>query len=246
MITKKIVIALFGLASAATLISCTSSPASTQPKAAAAVGQSAAPADLKATYEGLAKSGGKVYTLDPKTSAVRIYVFRGGMATKLGHNHVLSAPQFDGFVHMPPGMESDARFDLAFRFDQLEIDNTEYRSGLGKAFSTVLNQAAIDGTRDHMLGEDNMQADRYPTIRIHSVQITGEAPRLAAKVQVEMHGQTREMWVPLSADIQPEHITVSGSFVLRQTDFGAQPYSVLGGLLAVKDEVVIDFKLSGS
>ena len=244
MFSKKIAIVLLGIASATTLISCSTSPAATSGKHTAA--QSTATADLKSTYSQLEKSGGKVYTLDPKTSAVRIYVFRGGLATKLGHNHVLSAPQFDGFVYLPPGLESDARFDLSFRLDQLEIDNTEYRSGLGKAFSTVLNQAAIDGTRDHMLGEDNMQADRFPTIRIHSLQITGESPRLAAKVQVEMHGQTREMWIPLSSDVRPDHLTVSGSFVLRQTDFGAQPYSVLGGLLAVQDEVVIDFKLAGS
>jgi len=244
MFSKKIAIALLGIISATTLISCSTSPAATSAKQTAA--QNAATADLKSTYAQLEKSGGKTYTLDPKTSAVRIYVFRGGLATKLGHNHVLSAPQFDGFVYMPPGLESDARFDLSFRFDQLEIDNTEYRSGLGKAFSTVLNQAAIDGTRDHMLGEDNMQADRFPTIRIHSLQITGESPRLAAKVQVEMHGQTREMWIPLSSDVRPDHLTVSGSFVLRQTDFGAQPYSVLGGLLAVQDEVVIDFKLAGN
>ncbi len=243
MFSKKIAIVLLGLISAATLISCTTTPATSHTASSA---QSSETADLKTTYAALEKSTGKVFTLDPKASSVRIYVFRGGLATKLGHNHVLSAPQFDGFVHMPPGMESNARFDLAFRLDQLEIDNTEYRSGLGKAFSTVLNQAAIDGTREHMLGEDNMQADRYPFVRIHSLQITGESPRLAAKVQVEMHGQKREMWIPLSADVRPDQLTVSGSFVLRQTDFGAQPYSVLGGLLAVQDEVVIDFKLAGN
>jgi polyisoprenoid-binding protein YceI len=96
-----------------------------------------------------------------------------------------------------------------------------------------------------MLGEDNMQADRFPFVRIHSLQITGEAPKFAAKVQVEMHGQTREMWVPLSVEGLPNRISVTGSFVLKQTDFGAQPYSVLGGLLAVQDEVPIEFKLIG-
>jgi hypothetical protein len=35
-------------------------------------------------------------------------------------------------------------------------------------------------------------------------------------------------------------------FVLRQTDFDAQPYSLLGGLLSVQDEVVLDFKLVGT
>jgi hypothetical protein len=32
--------------------------------------------------------------------------------------------------------------------------------------------------------------------------------------------------------------------VLRQSDFGIKPYTVLGGLLAVDDEVVIEFHLN--
>jgi hypothetical protein len=148
-------------------------------------------------------------------------------------------------VHLPASGENDARFDLEFRLDQLEIDNPAARNGLGKAFNSVLPPGAIEGTRDHMLGEDNLQAARFPFVRIHALQITGEYPKLAAKVQVEMHGQKREIWVPLSLSGLPENLAVSGSFVMRQTDFGAQPYSVLGGLLAVKDEVVIEFNLNG-
>lgn len=225
------------------LFSCTSTAPSTT-QAAAALQQPSSPTELKASYEKLASAGGKLYNVDPKTSAVKIYVFRGGMATKLGHNHVLSAPQFDGFVYLPQSGESDARFDLVFRLDQLEIDNPAYRSGLGKAFNSLLPPGAIEGTREHMLGSDNLQADRFPWVRIHAVQITGEYPRLAAKVLIEMHGQTREQWVPLSISGLPDKLGVSGSFVMRQTDFGAQPYSVLGGLLAVKDEVVIEFNLN--
>ena len=81
MFSKKIAIILLGIASATTLISCSTSPAATSAKQSAA--QNAASADLKSTYAQLEKSGGKVYTLDPKTSSVRIYVFRGGLATKL-------------------------------------------------------------------------------------------------------------------------------------------------------------------
>lgn len=226
-----------------TLFSCSSTAPSTT-QAAASLQQAGNPAELKASYAKLASAGGKVYTVDPKTSAVKIYVFRGGMATKLGHNHVLSAPQFDGLVYLPQSGENDARFDLVFRLDQLEIDNPAYRSGLGKAFNSLLPPGAIEGTREHMLGSDNLQADRFPLVRIHSVQMTGEYPKLAAKVLIEMHGQTREQWVPLSVSGMPDKLGVSGSFVMRQTDFGAQPYSVLGGLLAVKDEVVIEFNLN--
>ena len=53
------------------------------------------------------------------------------------------------------------------------------------------------------------------------------------------------MWVPLTVTGPPQYLQVQGSMVLRQTDFGVRPYSVLGGLLAVQDAVVVDFTLHG-
>ena len=222
--------------------SCTSISPPVRPVVASAPQTDGAP-NLDEVYASLGKADGKAFKLDPAASSVRIYAFRAGPAAKLGHNHVLSAPQFKGYYHLPATGPSSGRFDLEFRLDQLEIDNEAYRSKLGIAFAS---QDAIDGTRDHMLGKDNLQADRFPFVRVHSVEISGEAPRFAARVQIEMHGQTREMWIPLSVEGLPDRLEVSGSFVMRQTDFGAQPYSVLGGLIAVRDEVVIDFKLTGN
>ncbi len=245
MILKKIGIALLGLASVIILISCTTSSPAPRNDTAPAV-QHGEPANLKARYAELEKAGGKVYTLNPSTSAVRIYAFRGGLMSKLGHNHVLSAPKFTGFVHLPSGEAANARFDLEFRLDELEIDNPDYRSGLGKAFASVLRPVEIEGTRNHMLGEKNLQAERFPFVRMRSLQITGEAPKLAARVQVEMHGQKREMWIPLGVEGLPERLVATGSFILRQTDFGIQPYTLPAGLLSVKDEVVIEFRLAGA
>ena len=96
-----------------------------------------------------------------------------------------------------------------------------------------------------MRGSDNLEADRYPFVRIHSLSISGEAPKFAARVAVELHGVRRQLDVPLTVDGLPRRLSVSGSFVLRQSDFGAKPYSVLGGLLAVRDEVIVEFHLVG-
>ncbi len=205
----------------------------------------AASEPLAATYARLAQDGSRVFTLDPASSSVRIYVFRDGRAARLGHNHVLSAPRFAGFVSLPLTGAADARFDLEFRLDELEIDNSTHRTGQGAAFASVLSPEAIEGTREHMLGESNMQAARFPTVRIHCMRISGEAPHYAAQVAVQLHGTSRDMWIPLTVTGLPESLAVRGSFVLRQTDFGIHPYSVAGGLLAVKDEVVVDFSLSG-
>jgi YceI-like domain. len=233
---------LFGIATAIFLSSCTTVPP-IQPAAKVPLTQSDHRAKLKAAYAALGEAGGKVFILDPGQSAIRIYVFRGGRAAKLGHNHVLSAPRFTGFLYVPAAGVTNARFDLEFRLDQLEIDNPAYRSALGNAFASALTADDIDGVRKHMLGKDNLQADRFPVVSVHSLQIVGEPPKFAVKVQIEMHGQKREMWIPLSVKGLPDSVTVSGALVLRQSDFGVQPYSTLGGLLAVRDEVVIEFKL---
>ena len=202
-------------------------------------------ASLRAVYAQLANTGGKVMTIDPTASRVRIYVFRAGPAARLGHNHVLSVPQLAGFLLAPTGEASTARFDLAFRLDQLEVDNPDHRSSVGGAFASPLTAQDIQGTRDHMLGSQGLQADRYPLVHIHALQMTGESPQWAAHIQVDMHGQTHTSWVPLAVEAAPDHLSVTGSWVLHQSDFGIKPYAILGGLIAIQDAVIVEFKLIG-
>lgn len=235
-----------GVLVAAFVVVSTSSCTTDRAPAVPAQPAASAPApDLDQFYGHIGADAGQVFALDPATSKVRIFVFRDGRAARLGHNHVLSAPRFKGFALRAAGDVARSRFDLEFRLDELEFDLPEHRAGLGAAFASVLSADAIAGTKEHMLGASNMQADRFPFVRIRSVAIRGEAPRYAAELAVEMHGQVRDMWVALEERGLPDRLEVSGSFVLRQTDFGIQPYSVAGGLLAVRDEVVVDFVLEG-
>jgi hypothetical protein len=199
--------------------------------------------DLQAIYSSLEKTNGKVFELDPQLSSIRIYVFRGGTAPALGHNHVLSAPKFTGFVYLPNKGTANARFDLQFRLDQLEIDHPEARSKLGEVFESIPTLDAIKRTREHMLSEENLQANRFPMVYIHSVKFAGEAPKLAIEVLVEIHGQQQRLSIPINIELLPGHLSATGTFVIRQTDFGIHPYSVLGGFLAVQNELVIEFSL---
>jgi YceI-like domain len=201
---------------------------------------------LHARYLNLAHTGGQLFTLDPKTSSVHVYVFRGGAAAKLGHSHVLSAAEFDGYFYVPPTGGRAAQFDLEFQFNQLEIDNPRERAGLGDAFAGERTADDIAGTRAHMLGENSLQADRYPAVHVRSLRITGDAPKFAAEVAITMHGRTRNYWLALNVEGLPAHLAAAGALVLRQSDFDIKPYSVLGGLLAVEDELVIEFKLRGT
>ena len=245
MLLKKFAPLLFGAVVVAALLGCEATLRSSQTGSApTSIGDESA--DLRAVYSEVGRAGGRVFTLVPTDSSVRIYAFRAGPAARLGHNHVLSAPPFTGYFYLPAGGAANGRFDLVFRLDQLELDNPAYRSELGAAFSAVLSPDDIQSTREHLLGADDLQADRFPFVRIRSLHISGEAPKFAAEAQIEIHGQQQQMWIPLDVVGLPDRLSVSGSFVLRQTSFGVQPYSLLGGLLSVQDEVVLDFKLTGA
>ena len=194
-------------------------------------------------------AGGKLFALSPAQSTVRIYAFRAGKAARFGHNHVLAAPQFKGYFYLSPDGAGASRFALEFRLDQLQLDNADQRAAVGDSFANPLSAEAIASTREHMLGEFNLQADQFPLVRIASLEISGEAPKFAARVAVELHGQIRSMWLPLTVRGLPQALSAGGTIlaegalVLRQSDFGIQPYSVLGGLLAVRDEVIVEFSL---
>jgi hypothetical protein len=158
---------------------------------------------------------------------------------------VLSAPQFEGYAYLPENGLEQARLDLVLRLDQLVFDLPAHRAEAGPAFASALSEAAVEATRAHMLGADNMQAERFPLVRIAAMGLSGELPRLSARVLVEMHGQTRAMLVPVTASGLPRQLKVSGALVLRQSEFGVQPYSVMSGLLAVQDELRLEFELVG-
>ncbi len=204
--------------------------------------ESAAP-QWEAGSAGMPDAQGLAYQMDPAASTVRIYAFRGGAARSFGHNHVLSAPLFTGQVLWPAQAPVPSHFSLEFRLDALALDRPEDRAALGAAFSTRLTPALVESTREHMLGPFNLQADRFPLVRIRSDQIAGEEPKFAARISVELHGQRQLLWVPLTVRRQPERLQVDGALVLLQSDFGVAPYALLGGLLAVQDALVVEFSL---
>jgi len=81
---------------------------------------------------------------------------------------------------------------------------------------------------------------------VHSLSISGKLPQLQAEVEIELHGQRRRQMLALEAWQEEGSWRTRGAFILRQSDFGVRPYSVLGGLLAVQDELKISFDILSS
>lgn len=184
---------------------------------------------------------GALYVLDPAASKVLVYVFRGGLAASKGHNHVLNAPKFEGLVLLPGEDPAQARFSLRFRFDELQLDWDALRVGVGGNFAEPRSEEDIADTRKNML--KSLQADQYPELVINAVRIAGDWPVLIADVDISLHGVTRRQTVLLKVQHSDDEVMAQGQLVLRQSDYGIKPLSVLGGLLSVQDEIGLEFEL---
>lgn len=201
-------------------------------------------ADWQAPFLALrSQPGGRLFEFDAAASRVAVYVFRGGRAARLGHNHVLAAPRWQGLLWWPEDL-AQARLELRLRLEDLQLDDPVQRAVIGGAFAAPLTPEAIAATRANMLGPQGLDAARYPELSLRLLSAVGEMPKLAARIEVGLHGRSQVLDVPLSlAEPGDGTLRIAGDFVLRQRDFGIEPYSLLNGLLAVQDELLVEFAL---
>lgn len=186
------------------------------------------------------RAEGRLYRVDAAASQVRIHVFRAGRLAKVGHNHVLGVERLDGQVFVPSEGVGRAGVELGFRLDDLVIDSAPWRAALGSEFASTPSAADIAGTRTNLMKA--VDGDRFPAISMRSTAVAGAFPTLAVTLAVQWHGRVRTLDVPVRVTRPAEDapLRAQGSLVLRQSDFGITPFSVLGGLLAIQDALTVD------
>lgn len=221
--------------SAAALLAC-----SVSPRQPGAVEVALLAAEAGRYREVLAGEGTR-YSIDAAASEVLIYVFRGGRAAQLGHNHVLSAPQLEGMILVPEAEPTRTQLSLRLRLDQLVIDEPRLRQRTGGNFAGPRSTGDIEGTRRNLL--KTLGADQHPQLVINSLAIAGDWPRFVADLAVTLRGVTRLERIPLHVMRNQDGLQVHGALAVRQSDYGVTPYSLLGGTLAVQDAVAIEFSL---
>lgn len=167
-------------------------------------------------------------------SLIAITVRRAGPLARMGHDHVVATRRLEGFVDAGRGLA-----ELRFRLDQLSVDEPALRKEAGLASQPSAD--AVDGTRRNMFGKV-LQAEAYPWVVVRAAFEAGTRDRLRA--DITLHGVTRSYQVPVQLREDSGALLAGGAFTLRQTDFGITPFAVLGGALAVKDELELRFAVS--
>ncbi len=193
---------------------------------------------------GLPVKNAEHFELSDDLSEIRILVFRGGPLAKFGHNHVMLAHEIQGDIYLASDYQKSA-FTLSFPLDAIEIDPAKARAQEGEEFATKPSMEAIEGTRSNMLGNDFLEAEKFPDITIHSVSLLSAESDTRIVFQITLHGVTREMTSPIHIEHKGDQLKASGSISLKTSEFDIKPFSVLGGGLQVQDEINIKFHLTG-
>jgi len=185
----------------------------------------------------------QVYSIDAEGSEVYWLISKAGLMARFGHNHVISAESFTGTVEVDPGDPAASRFELEIPVADLVIDDPALRSRLGEEFASVPSEEDKDGTRQNMLGENLLEADMYPAVRVR-----GGGPRATdaddmLPIEIEILGESFGFDVPGEVAFGDGDLVASGEFALDHADLGLTPFSALGGALQVGPTIEFSYRI---
>jgi hypothetical protein len=178
--------------------------------------------------------------IDPDATEVRVLVYRAGPLAALGHNHVITSSALAGRIDSLPGGEY--RFDLALPVETFAVDLPLPRADEGPDFATPVADDARAGTRANMLGERVLDAARFPVIRLAGETRSAADGARSLALAVTLRDATREFRVPVTLE-SGDRPVLQGELSLTHADLGLTPFSVMGGMLSVRDDLLVRFRV---
>jgi polyisoprenoid-binding protein YceI len=162
--------------------------------------------------------------LDKQRGTITIHVGKSGLLSGAAHDHTIDAPTSSGTIR-----ESTAPH-IEFTVETAKM--------------TVKPDPRIDAkdqaTIQTHMEEMTLETKKYPEIAFRSSRIERIAEgQWKVDGDLSLHGVTKAVSLTMkqTGDAWTSHT------VLKQTDFGIKPISIGGGMIKVKNEVEIDFRI---
>jgi hypothetical protein len=181
-----------------------------------------------------------VFKVDSLQSDVMITVRRGGLMAKLGHDHIVSSRQLQGFILMDQDNQR-CHADFYIPVHLMEVDNPQLRAQA--QMQTTPSDKDIAGTRINMLKSIN--AKQFPFVQLRSADCSEIFTTSSVAIEIQLHGVTRNQQIDFNWHRDKAGVlTAQSTFSLLQTDFNIAPFSIMNGLIKVEDKLEIDVQLT--
>jgi len=163
-------------------------------------------------------------TIDVQHSTITIHVGKSGMLSAAGHDHTISAPISSGTIRESPAPYVE--FTVATAKMNVQPDPK----------IDAKTQAQIQKDMEEM----TLETAKFPEITFRSSRIEKLADgQWKVAGNLSLHGVTK----PVTLAVTQTGESYEAHTTLKQTDFGIKPVSVGGGMIKVKNEIEINFKI---
>jgi hypothetical protein len=189
------------------------------------------------------ESGVEIYRIDPQTSDVRLLVYRDGVLSTFGHNHVVSLKDFTGTIHLQPKL-ARSRVELEIPVDRLVVDDAAARRQEGEGFASEPSKDDAAATRTNMLSNALLNAKLFPAIKVSGISGPADAKNSAMlDLSVQLVGQEIKMTIPATLKLEGDHLEASGEIELSHKQLGLKPFSALLGSLRVAEQMKFKYRI---
>ena len=187
-------------------------------------------------------AGTTPFQLDANASEIWLFLHADGPMAKIGHTHVITTHGLQGSIWLDPHAEhSGCKLELPVA--AFVVDDPQERMAAGGEFAEPLDEEARAGTREHMLGDRQLDAAQYPKVSLQCQHVTGGPDRITVQLTITVRDHTTQLSVPVTWQRTGSTLQANGEFTFTQTSVGLEPYSLLFGALRVSDEIRARFRL---
>lgn len=186
---------------------------------------------------------GDIYRIDPQTSDLRLLVYRDGVLSTFGHNHVVSLNDFTGTIHLQPKL-AQSRVELEIRVDRLVVDDAAIRRQEGQDFANEPSADDIAATRVNMLSNALLNAKQFPAIKVTGTSGPVDAKNSAMlELSVQLVGQEIKLTIPAALKLEGDQLEASGAVELSHKQLGLKAFSALLGSLRVAEQMKFKYRI---
>ena len=185
--------------------------------------------------------GGVPFVVDANASELWLYLHADGPLAKVGHTHVITNHDLHGTIWLHPQPEQSG-CEVRIPVNSFVVDDPKERALAGGEYAEPLDEDARTGTRDHMLGDKQLNAAQYPVVALQCRQVTIGAQGSTVLVTVMLRDHSPQLTVPVKWQQQGNTLQAEGEMTFTQTSMGLEPYSLLFGALRVSDEIRVRYR----
>jgi len=170
--------------------------------------------------------------VDAARSRFAIHVGSAGLFGAFGHDHLIEARGIQGCGEIDAAKAEQSSVDLTFTTRDILVIDPEHPKDRPKVQQTMETEV--------------LKIAEFPEIRFKSSRVTKKPGGFVVDGTLTIRGRAQNVSIPLSLTEERSSggFKAHGQYAFKQSLFGIQPISLMGGAVRVKDELKIEFDLT--